>query len=182
MFPLEDMLDVRLLMNDRKSYRTANIFGFIAYTERNPYIVKVLKDDDFWQSLNDRTEGWILYAIKPDSQYYGGGNAKFINDSLGIKPEEYPQFVILSIGSNGVMKQRKYPISGNSVETTYNSIEDIVRVITDAVKKILPEFKGATSVSREVWNALDAELATQKWKRVSASVRTLFMSLFVSLF
>lgn len=177
MLPLEKMLDVRLLMNDRKSYRTANIFGFIAYTECNPYIVKVLRDDDFWQSLNDRTEGWILYAIKPGSQYYGGGNAKYINDSLGINPEEYPQFVILSIGSKGVIMQRNYPICGNSVETAYNSIEDIVRVVTEAVKKILPEYKGATSVSREVWNALDAELATQQWKRVSASLMSFVQSI-----
>lgn len=181
MFALEDLLDVKLLMKDKKAFRTANIFGFIAYSERNPYIVKVLRDKDFWRSLNARAEGWILYAIKPYSSYYEGGNAVFINNSLGIKPEEYPQLVILSIGSNQVMMQRNYPICDDSEIEAYKSIEKNIDIITKAVKKILPEYLGSTNVSREVWKALDAELATEKWKKVSKDFRQ-FVFGFLSLF
>ena len=167
MFPLEEMLNVDLLMDCKRQYHTTNVFGFIAYSERNPYVAKVLQDKDFWKSLNARSEGWILYAIKPDSEYFKGGNADYINDSLGLKPEEYPQLVILAIGSDQVMMQRNYPISDNSVDDAYKSIKNNVDVITAAVKRIHPNYKSATGVHREVLTALDAELASGRWKRVA---------------
>lgn len=167
MFPLEKMLNVELLMDSKRQYHTANVFGFIAYSERNPYVAKVLKDKDFWKSLNARSEGWILYAIKPDSDYFGGGNADYINESLGLKPEEYPQLVILAIGSNQVMMQRNYPISDKSEDDAYKSIEHNVDVITAAVKRIHPNYKSAAGVHREVVSALDAELASGRWKKVA---------------
>lgn len=167
MFPLEEMLNVELLMNSKRQYHTANVFGFIAYSERNPYVAKVLKDKDFWKSLNAKSDGWILYAIKPDSDYFGGGNADYINESLGLKPEEYPQLVILAIGSNQVMMQRNYPISDKSEDDAYKSIEHNVDVITAAVKRIHPNYKSATGVHREVVSALDAELASGRWKKVA---------------
>lgn len=170
MLPLKEMLNVQNLMKDEMKYGTANIFGLIAYSERNPYIVKVLRDDDFWRSLNARTKGWILYAIKPDSRYYCGGNADFINDNLRIAPEEYPQLVILSIGTDGDMKQRNYPIDDSSVDNAYKSIENNIGIITGAVEKIHPEYKLSTNVNREVIAALDAELAKSQWKKVSKSL------------
>ena len=167
MFPLEKMLNVELLMDSKRQYHTANVFGFIAYSERNPYVAKVLKDKDFWKSLNAKSDGWILYAIKPDSDYFGGGNADYINESLGLKPEEYPQLVILAIGSNQVMMQRNYPISDKSEDDAYKSIEHNVDVITAAVKRIHPNYKSAAGVHREVVSALDAELASGRWKKVA---------------
>ena len=124
------MLTSELLIRDKRASRTANIFGLIAYSERNPYVVKVLRDKDFWNSLNTRTEGWILYAVKPDSRYYGGGNARFIDDSLGLTPKDYPQLIILSIGQDQTLMQRNYPIKSDSLESTYNSIESNVDIVT----------------------------------------------------
>lgn len=167
MLPLEKMLSVDLLIKDKRQYRTANIFGFIAYSERNPYIAKVLKDELFWKSLNARTEGWILYAVKPDSDYFGDGNALYINESLGLKSQDYPQLVILGIGSNQVMMQRNYPISNKSIDDAYASIEKSIDIVSAAVEKIYPEYRSSTYVHREVIEALDAELATERWKRVS---------------
>lgn len=167
MLPLDRMLDVQLLIKDKSTYKTANIFGVIAYTDQNPYVIKVLQDEVFWNSLNARTKGWILYAIKPNSNYYKGGNAGFINNSLGVKPDDLPQLILLSIGSNQTMMQRNYPIAGDSIESTYNSIAKTIDIITTSVEGILPDYKSATSVHREAVKALDAELATKRWKRVS---------------
>lgn len=136
MLPLEKMLSVDLLIKDKRQYRTANIFGFIAYSDRNPYIAKVLKDELFWKSL-------------------------------GLKPEDYPQLVILGIGSNQVMMQRNYPISDKSTDDAYTSIEKNIDVVSAAVEKIYPEYKTSTHVHREAIQALDAELATDRWKRAA---------------
>ena len=170
MFPLSEMLTTELLIRDKRACHTANIFGLIAYSERNPFVVKVLRDKDFWNSLNSRTEGWILYAVKPDDKYYGGGNAAYIDESLGLTPKDYPQLIILSIGQDRVMKQRNYPIESNSLESTYNSIEANVEVVTKSVEKILPNYKNSTNVYREVVKALDAELATSRWKKVASGM------------
>lgn len=169
MLPLEKMLDISLLIKDKTTYGTANIFGFIAYTDQNPYVVKVLQDDVFWKSLHSRTEGWILYAIKPDSSYYGGGNAEHINNSLGLTPKDFPQLIILSIGSDQVMMQRNYPIIGKSEIEIYNSIEQIIDTITAAVKRIEPRYKNSTNVHREVVKAVDSELASGQWKKVATA-------------
>ena len=171
MFPLKEMLTSELLIRDKKAYRTANIFGVIAYSERDPFIVKVLRDKDYWNSLNSRTEGWILYAVKPNSYYYGGCNAEFIDDSLGLKPEDYPQLIVLAIGSNRVLMQRNYPIDCTTIEGTYKSIEASVDVITNSVKQIYPEYKNSTNVHREVVKNLDAELATAHWKKAAPAFK-----------
>ena len=158
MFSLSEMLTSELLIRDKRASRTANIFGLIAYSERNPYVVKVLRDKDFWNSLNTRTEGWILYAVKPDSRYYGGGNARFIDDSLGLTPKDYPQLIILSIGQDQTLMQRNYPIKSDSLESTYT-------------------FRNSTNVHREVIKALDAELATANWKKVASGLKVFAMTL-----
>ena len=171
------MLSVEALIDDRREYRTANVFGFIAYSERNPYVAKVLRDNDFWMSLNARTEGWILYAIKPDSSYFAGGNAEYINKCLGLTPDEYPQLIILGIGSDRVMMQRNYPLSDKTVDDAYASIKKNIDIVTAAVEGIYPEYKTSTHVHREVVNALDAELATHRWKKVSVELAKMVWSI-----
>ena len=178
MLPLDKMVNVQLLIKDKQQYRTANIFGLIAYSERNPYVVKVLQDDVFWQSLNSRTKGWILYAIKPDSTYFKGGNADYINQCLGLQPEDYPQLIILGIGSEQVMMQRNYKIIGDSVESVYNSIEKNIDTVTSALELIYPEYKNSSHVHREVVKALDAELTSERWKKVSGELVSLAFSIF----
>ena len=182
MLPLEKMLDIRLLKQDKRHYKTANVFGFVAYSERNPYIVKLLRDEDFWRSLNARAEGWILYAISPNSQFYDGGNALYINDSLGIKPEEYPQLVILCIGPNDEMIQKNYPISAASLDEAYDSIEKAINTVTNTVKNICPNNRNSMNVSREVLKDLDAQVVKEKWKRVSAGMQTFVLSIISKLF
>lgn len=182
MFPLEDLLNVELLIKDRQKHRTSNIFGFIAYSDKNPYVKIVIKDKDFWQSLDARTEGWILYAVKPDSQRYGGGNAIFVDDSLGLKAEDYPQLIILGIGPNQTMLQKNYPIEGNSIDNTYESIEKSIDLVTKTLEQILPRYRSSTNVHREVVKALNAEFATGRWKKVSSVFSQYAMDLFIKLF
>ena len=167
-----------MLIQDKKKARTPNIFGYIAYSDRNPYIIKLLEDDAFWRSLNARTEGWILYAIKPNSPYYQGGNAEYINYCLGLKPEDYPQLVMLAIGSDGTMMQRNYPISEESVDDAYKSLKDNIDAVCVAVRRIHPNYLSSTNVHREVVKALDAELASKRWKRVVRDFVPLAKALF----
>lgn len=41
-------------------------FGFIMYTEENPNIIKLLKDDDYWNALDSVSgEKFYVFAVKP---------------------------------------------------------------------------------------------------------------------
>ena len=70
-----------------------------------------------------------------------------------------------------------YPISDNSVDDAYRSIENNVDVITAAVKRIHSNYKSATGVHREVVTALAAELASGRWKRVTKVFAKFLVSL-----
>lgn len=63
--------------------------------------------------------------------------------------------------------QRNYPISDKSIDDAYASIEKNINIVSAAIEKIYPEYKSSTHVHREVIQALDAELATEKWKRAA---------------
>lgn len=177
MFPLTELLDVKLLARDKKRCRTANIFGLIAYSDRNPFVVKVLRDDAYWRSLNNRSNGWILYAVKPGDDVKGG-NIDHVYSSLGVTEKTMPQLIILSIASDNTMLQRNYAIDGDSEESVYLSLERSVNAVTSAVKRILPEYKSCTTVHREAIKALDAELATRQWKKVTSSLKEFALYLF----
>ena len=150
----------------KKQYKTANIFGLIVYSERNPHIMKVLKDVDYWNSLNARTPGWIVLAVKPGSEY-DGGNLAYIYESFKLKHKDLPQLLILSISSDQTMMQRGYKLDDSNVENAYKSIEKTVDIVTTSLETIHPQYRSSTNVSREVIKALDAELASGRWKRVS---------------
>ena len=74
--------------------------------------------------------------------------------------------------------QRNYKIVGDSVESVYNSIEKNIDTVTSALELIYPEYKNSTHVHREVVKALDAELTSERWKKVSGELASLAVSIF----
>lgn len=180
MLPLESMLNTQLLIRDRVTYKTANIFGVIAYTVENPHIVKVLRDRDYWASLNSRTINWILYAVQPDGKY-AHLTEEYILPQMGVeKKEDLPLLVVFAIGPDGQYLQQSYAIDDCDEQTAYGSIESIVNTITETVRNIAPENLSSTNVIREVKKNLDAELAKKQWKKVTGATKELLKALFFS--
>ncbi len=180
MLPLEKMLSVQMLIRDKVNYKTANVFGLIAYTVENPHVVKALRDQDYWASLNSRTENWILYAIHPDSRY-GHLVEEYILPQLGVeKKDDLPLLIVFAIGPNGQYLQRSYAIDDRNEQTAYNSIASIVKTITETVRGIFPEYLSSTGVIREVKKNLEAELAKEQWRKVTSEMKKLVETLFIS--
>ncbi len=144
-----------------------NIFGLIVYTEEHPYIIKVLKDNDYWASLNAKTKNWILYAIKPDNNH-GHLTKEYILPQLGISDsDELPLLVIVAIGPNRTLLQRNYHIDDKDENTAYRSLAEQVSIVTEAASRIIPEYRSSTNVHREAIKALEAEMASKKWKTMT---------------
>lgn len=61
------MVDI-LEKNIQTIIRSSDIktFGFIIYTEENPNIIKLLKDDDYWNALDKASgEKFYIFTVKP---------------------------------------------------------------------------------------------------------------------
>ena len=59
----------------------SKIYGFIMYTQRHSYIIKVLRDDDFWNELDEISgANWPIFSVRPrkEIQY-----SRVYNNGLG---------------------------------------------------------------------------------------------------
>ncbi len=156
----------------------SRIYGFILYTEKDPYVAKVLRDEDFWNAL-DSISGvnWPIFAVRPLVKGHYGlpsymksscvhymvptwdephKNMPVIND-FGLKDtEKLPLFVAFMWDDNDELNQVAIPITGNDVDTVFHSIEEIVKVITKAEASVLPQYKRTVNVFRNIVAELDA--------------------------
>lgn len=179
----------------------SRIYGFILFTDRDPYLISVLENEVFWNALNARSgENWPIFSAKPLKQ----GSYKFPESPAGAmsymvrkwceplenKPfikffglddtEDLPCFVTFIWGDDGKLKTIITPIRGRTSDDVYNILQDIIDIITKAESRILDEYKQTENVFREVKQDLEAkELRTQMGKSFSmlSKVR-LFLGLF----
>lgn len=164
----------KVVQNDKQ---TSRIYGFILYTEKNPYIIKVLKDDDFWNAL-DKISGsnWPVFSVRPlreGLRYIKSSRQNNINflvstweepkanipvlEYFGLEnSEELPLFVVFMWDDDNNLNSFSISIKGKSVDEVYNSIEEIVKTIAKVESDILPEYKGSVNVFRNVVSALKA--------------------------
>lgn len=177
MFPLYDQLDVKVCRKHMQRFGMSNIFGFIAYTDSNPYIKKVLRDDDFWQCFNELSENWIIYAVKPPQtgnyEYPAPSSPRMLGMVIAIWQEpaankefiksfglqdtsKLPCFIAFGINEKDGFDQLIYPLRANSEEEAYASIRKIIEIISQTEKLILPENKCSSNVFREVSKQVQA--------------------------
>ena len=156
----------------------SRIYGFILYTDKNPYVVKVLQDDAFWNSLNSNSgDSWPIFAARPLQQgkrrFSGGGgcgqmsmmiatwdepkaNLPIIQDFGLEDSQDLPLFVAFMWDDEDNLNEITIPIHGNNVDEVYHSLEEIVSAITRVEERILPENKGTVNVFRNVKDELEA--------------------------
>lgn len=151
----------------------SRIYGFILYTERDPYVAKVLKDEEFWNALNSISgSNWPVFAVRPmrerqtkapllqtNSGTMGfmvvtaeepQSNMPIIKDFGLDNSRDLPLFVAFMWDESDNLNEVTIPIQGDSVDTVYHSIEEIVRAIARVEDTILPEYKGSVNVFRNV--------------------------------
>ncbi len=160
---------------ESRSYKS-RIYGFILFTKSDPYVIKVLSDDIFWDALDEKSGvNWPIFSVKPmqkgrlvaeGSTPNGIGmmlarwqepsqNKQFI-DFFGVSSKDLPCFITFIWGDDDELKTIVTPIVGRSENEVYNCIEGIVDTITQAEKNILEENKQTENVFREVSQDLEA--------------------------
>lgn len=168
----------------------SRIYGFILYTKQDPYVAKVLRDDDFWKSLDSISgSNWPIFAARPlekGNTVIKGGNGNGIGfmvqsweepesnlsvlQDFGLKDSsELPQFVVFMWDDKDQLNSVSMPIRGNDIDTIYHSIEEIVKTIAGVENAILPEYKGTENVYRNVvtaFSGLKFKYKLKSWGKI----------------
>lgn len=142
--------------NVSKSITKTSVAGIILYSKRNPYLVKALRDNDFWNSLDDISSNiWTIYAVKPKdidesssknksnklSRMIEYGCASFsekypVLKDFGIDDSsDLPQFAVFLWDKEDNYHQVNIKINGKDESSIRESLEKIVETITSAIKK-----------------------------------------------
>ena len=156
----------------------SRIYGFILYTSRHPYVAKVLRDNAFWDSLNEISgSNWPIFAVRPLQQgsysFKGGGppgtmsmmvstwdepssNMPIIRDFGLTDSKELPLFVVFMWDDNDELQQLSIHIMGDDEKSVYSSLETIVSTISQTEEMIEPQYKRTVNVFRNVTQQLEA--------------------------
>jgi hypothetical protein len=132
------------------------VFGAIIYSDRHPYIKKVLKDNDYWRALDEISgQRWAVFSARATEGHVeikGGGppgslsmlvsvwvepreNRKLI-EYLQIDSTQKPVFVIFTRLKTGEILKSILYLDDSSLENAYKRLGQIIGDLTSAVEKI----------------------------------------------
>ena len=159
------------LLRDKCNESNSRIYGFILYTKGNPYVVKALKDQEFWDALDDLSgPNWTIFSVKPkphqetnQSRGYAkmrivkpvnGDNNKFLNFFGITDMDMLPCFMAFIWGDDGKLKTIACKIASEPETAVYKSLEEIVKIISKVEAQIPEEEKTTELVFQKVEKAL----------------------------
>ena len=179
----------------------SRIYGFILYTDNNPYIAKVLSDDFFWNALNAKSgPNWPIFAVRPLEQgkriVKGGGsgvmsmmistwdepkyNIPILRDFGLEDSEDLPLFVAFMWDDNDNLNQISIQIPGKTVDEVYHNLDEIVSAITRVERKVEPDYKRTVNVFRNV--AAELDYLRFKFKMINRGKIIMKIAEFLSVF
>ena len=150
---------------------TSRIYGFIMYTRRHSYIIKVLRDNDFWNELNEISgPNWPIFSIKPlqEGEYEMRGsdrgvfsmmtpiwkepneNRKYLKFFSLEESKDRPCFIAFIWKDNNELEQVTWKLSNDSEQEAFDSIREVVNIISQTEALIQPEYKRTENVFRNV--------------------------------
>lgn len=162
--------------------RIANIYGLIIYNDANPYIKKVLRDKDFWLSL-DQVSGpsFPVFTIKPKEGNFKSErdgksmdflvelwnepreNEELLNELKLDDTSELPMLLIFTSIDNEIV-YAGFNIENENTDLTYKSLKNTLNSVKETISKFdFNQYNNAESLFREVTGNLDYIFT---WKKV----------------
>jgi len=156
------------------------IVGIILFTDAHPYVIKCLRDNDFWNALNEQSgKRWVIYSIKPQAAkldknpFLEGGNLghlvpiwdepnsnKLLIERLDIKDTSILPIFTIAYKRDDELLVSHIDIDNESIDTTYRNISKIIQGTTSVVDKISEENIQNTD---EIFSLLKSELSHQRF-------------------
>ena len=182
--PFSNLIDVFLTRDD-----VHDVFGVIIYSDENPYVKKVLRDQDYWSAL-DHVSGprWPVFSIRPAPGNYvrrlpnlGPGELGMMVDMVSEwnEPVENrdilellnldntrttPMLIVFCRGNNDEVLSMKHKLDEKNENRCYDSIRCAFKAVAQSIEQIRPEYIKNTN---EVYNLIESGLKTEIfWSRV----------------
>lgn len=130
-----------------------SLFGLVLYSNAHPHIIKVLRDNDYWNALDEISGDSI--AVMATRLFEGGydfpnfktgvlgkmipiweepNKNKKLLKHFNINTSEKPIFIIFCRDESNEIIYYKINIKDDSVENTYSSLKNIIKLITDNIE------------------------------------------------
>jgi hypothetical protein len=164
-----------------------NVFGLILFTTEHPHLIKVLRDDDYWNALHAKSgPRWPIFSIRPKEgkvvtrfpeshqgmmtfmvpirEWHEPGQNQKILEALEIEnTSELPLMMVFAQGPKGEVLRVVFKITGGSAEECYESVSTAVDVVADAVKNVAEEnIKNTYEVFNLMESALNQHILFQR--------------------
>ncbi len=131
------------------------LLSIILYTDKHPHIKKCLRDEDYWEALNERSGlNWKIYAVKPKQGEYSfpehkpdvmymmsmiwdePADNKPLIEFLGLDDtKDLPIIFFYKLNGSEIEDEIYVKIEGRTEQEVYNDLENII----DKVSKSLDE-------------------------------------------
>ncbi len=171
---LQKNFTVELLRDKCNIESKSRIYGFILYTSSHPFVVKTLQDPAFWNALDEMSgPNWPIFSVKPKSEKFSRrqrslGTLKMmvptsINPSDNKKVLDYfgitdkgmlPCFVAFIWDDHEQLKSIACKIASKPENAVYDSLEEIVDIISKVEANVPEEEKTTEVVFQKVERAL----------------------------
>jgi hypothetical protein len=134
----------------------ANLFGVIIYTDAHAYVKKVLRDNDYWQAL-DEISGprWAVFAVRAVQGEYGfpnlgpgqigmmrmvwkepRANKELLNTFEIASTEDLPAIAIFAQDQDGEVYKTILKIDDSSEDNAFKTIKEILHTVANALEKV----------------------------------------------
>jgi hypothetical protein len=126
-------------------------FAFILYDFNHPEIIKILRDQDYWNALDDISGKFLtVFSFHHSDQRSRLDNLtnsqQFIKERFGIElPERRPLILFFQVTDNQVSNPVAVEIRSKTVEQAFIEIRETLLDIVDCLKEVTPEFRGNTA-------------------------------------
>ena len=184
--PFKNLINIYLSKED-----IHDVFGVIVYGEHNPFIKKVLRDNDYWNAL-DIISGnrWPIFAIRPSQESHiskdyqkthntlymmidikSETNQQIKNDSilehLEIKDtNKLPLLIVFCCDKNDSILQVRFKIDESSEDNCYKSIEKALSVVASSIECVQPpHIKNTVGIYNLMKEKLNQHIFWQRLKK-----------------
>ena len=170
----------------------SRIYGFILYTRRHANVVNFLQNPNYWNCLDDISgPNWPIFSVRPlmpgSMQFKGQGpkgtigmmistwhepNAnRILLDFFGLKESsDLPCFIGFIWDDRGQLQQFEWKIDESSVDNVYESLKNVVSLVSDAEASISEELKSTELLWENVIAAINKENSLAH--RIKVSIAT----------
>ncbi len=169
----------------------ANLFGVILFSDAHPYIKKLLRDDDYWQAL-DEVSGprWSVFAVRAAPGSWGfpslppgvigmmrqvwkepSANKELLSAFELDSTKELPVLVVFSEDADGTVFRTALKIPSESVANAYDALRSMFQKIATALDIVQDEFRRDGS---QAFHAVSYTIRDYKeWQRLKRGAELL---------